>query len=531
MHFMKKILFICVLLPILASAQDKVMLVADAHVFAQSLWQSGDAFDEMMVGQRKMLDLSESAFVALVDSALAYHPSLVLIPGDLTKDGELASHEVVVAQLERLHAAGIAVLAIPGNHDISGAAHAYNGAEVTSVDNLQDAEWEQMYAVVYDRVVAKDAASHSYIAEPLPGVSVLGIDASHGMSDGYLSEATLAWVLAQADAATKKGNMLIAMSHWQLLEHADNGGLILESGRLQNADAVRDSLMAHGVRLILTGHMHINSITTYRDTLNISGDSIVEISTGSPITYPCPYRWLTISKDRSCVSVETEQLTALPNYDNLTAYSREWMAEHAKTLILPLSNRMFGQLQSVIESYIRSSVPAFAAEMVISMLNASMPQSPEAKAQLIDKHLGGTVVELYLLHSDGNEPEYAHADSLAQALYAGVGALIHELTDAAMTYYPSMQQPLIDAVLASLQVPVQSLVEDRTHWTSAYYSDCTNDLKLELNINSAQQNTRLDESHVENGDMILYDLLGRRVDDVRLLKSGVYIQNGKKIMF
>ena len=109
------------------------------------------------------------------------------------------------------------------------------------------------------------------------------------------------------------------------------------SARLQAADTIRDELMAHGVHMLLTGHVHVNSISTYRDTIAVIGDSIVEISTGSPITYPCPYRWLTIASDRSTVEVSTAMLSALPEQDDLTTYSREWMKEHIEIMMPSLS--------------------------------------------------------------------------------------------------------------------------------------------------------------------------------------------------
>jgi metallophosphoesterase superfamily enzyme len=84
---MKKIyLFLLLLLPLFVCAQEKIMLIADPHVLASSLVEEGAAFDSMMQKQRKMIDMSEAAFCALVDTALQYKPALVLIPGDLTKD-------------------------------------------------------------------------------------------------------------------------------------------------------------------------------------------------------------------------------------------------------------------------------------------------------------------------------------------------------------------------------------------------------------------------------------------------------------
>ena len=190
---------VMVLFASVAIAQERVMLITDPHVLASSLVEQGTAMDEMMAGQRKMLDMSEEVFVALIDTALAHKPALVLIPGDLTKDGEMASHNVVVEQLERLRAAGINVLLIPGNHDIGGKAYAYQGSEKVAVDVLADADWESQYAWVYEQAIAKDPQSHSYVAEPLRGVTVLGIDASHNDGEGDFVQFD---VLAGADSTT-----------------------------------------------------------------------------------------------------------------------------------------------------------------------------------------------------------------------------------------------------------------------------------------------------------------------------------------
>ena len=208
----KKLLLLLAWFPIILIGQNAVdntiMVIADPHVMAESLADSGVAFDNMIAKQRKMLDMSEMAFEALVDTALLYHPSLVLIPGDLTKDGELASHDVVLSQLERLQEAGIKTLLIPGNHDIGGTAYSYLGEEKTSVETLADTDWESTYAMVYDQAIAKDPHSHSYVAEPLSGVTVIGIDASHNDGEGVLSHTTLACILQQADDASKKYNMI-----------------------------------------------------------------------------------------------------------------------------------------------------------------------------------------------------------------------------------------------------------------------------------------------------------------------------------
>ena len=165
--------------------------------------------------------------------------------------------------------------------------------------------------------------------------------------------------------------------------------------------------------------------------------------------------------------------------------------------------------------------------MIFQMLKKSLPQTDEEKTKLVEKHLASTIVELYLLHSEANEPEHAHADSLAQALYAGVGNMMHELTDATLQKYGSIQQAMIDMVNKTMQPSVQSLVEDRTHWASPY-SDHTDDLTGHWVINEPLPETPVENVTDSKEDGAIYDLLGRRVAEPHY--RGVYIQNGKKFI-
>lgn len=521
---MKKILlYLFVCLPWIAWGQEKIMLIADPHVMASSLTDNGVAFNEMMAGERKMLDVSQEAFTALIDTALQHKPALVLIPGDMTKDSEVASHRVVVEQLNRLRAVGIKTLVVPGNHDINGNAYAYQGADKIAVESLQHAAWESTYATVYDQAVAKDPNSHSYVAEPLAGVSVLGIDCANGT----IGDNTLSWLLAQADEAHDKGNMIIAMSHWQLLEHVDNGGIVLESGRVQNADVVRNALMAHGVHLVLTGHVHVNSISTYRDTIAMTGDSIMEISTGSVITYPCPYRWLTVAKDRSRIEVQTAYLTALTGQTDLTTYSRAWMKEHTENLLPTVAIQLFDKSAKVVEDIVTEKMAGNPmGAMVVMAIKQVLSQSNEQKVALVEKHMGSTLVDLYLLHSAANEPDYTAADSLAQAAYSGMDAMMREVTDKALSSQKSLQDNLVVAVQDANKPAIQSLVEDRTHWASQY-SDCTDDLQGVWVISEPKVQSAVENVTNNPSDDAIYDLLGRRVAE---MQQGIYIQNGKKFI-
>ena len=460
---MKKLVLVLAFLPLFTWAQDRIMVIADPHVYPLSAIDQEADFDTYMAKQRKMIDLSEPVWNALIDTALAYHPSLVLIPGDLTRDGELVAHDTVAAALNRLQQAGIRTLVIPGNHDLP--------------DNVA---WESLYM---DSTMVKDPDSYSYAVKALQGLTVLGIDGSNGKASvGTLSEQSLAWLLAQADSAVAKGHTIIAMCHWQILEHFDQQGTLESSCRMKNADALRDSLMAHGVHLVLTGHFHVNGITTYRDTTGLTNDSLMEITTGSPITYPCPYRWLTLSADRADITVETDYLTAVDTIADMETYSREWMREHTQNLIPTLALKVWNKVDNNWDR-VEAALSKVYMGWLSESLRAALPQTDSARIDLVQRYLGTPAIDLYLFHSEANENERPEmGQAMAQAVYAGMDGMMDEVFGA----YEELV-PIFKAMARSMaEEPVQSMVKDVTQWKSATYADQTNDLRGTWTVNAPQ---------------------------------------------
>ena len=115
-------LFLCVLVFIAttsAQAQTKIAVLSDIHVMSPELLvNDGTAWQNFLNSDRKLLDYSHEVYDVLIEKFLADKPNILLITGDLTKDGEKLSHQYVVAGLDRLREVGIHVYVIPGNHEL-----------------------------------------------------------------------------------------------------------------------------------------------------------------------------------------------------------------------------------------------------------------------------------------------------------------------------------------------------------------------------------------------------------------------------
>ena len=72
----------------------KMVIISDLHVMApQLLVNDGPAFEDYVSRDRKMLRESVEILDTLVGDIQALEPDIVLVTGDLTKDGERASRD------------------------------------------------------------------------------------------------------------------------------------------------------------------------------------------------------------------------------------------------------------------------------------------------------------------------------------------------------------------------------------------------------------------------------------------------------
>ena len=97
----------------------RVGVLSDIHLYPTSLGTSGSALAAYIAADPKMLIDSEAILNAAIDGLIQEHVKFVIIPGDLTKDGELASHVLMAKHLAKLEQRGIQVYVVPGNHDIN----------------------------------------------------------------------------------------------------------------------------------------------------------------------------------------------------------------------------------------------------------------------------------------------------------------------------------------------------------------------------------------------------------------------------
>ena len=298
---------------------QKMVVLSDPHVMAPGLLVSeGTAWTTYLNGQRKLVDYSKLLFDdMIVRIKRDLRPGLVLISGDLTKDGEQVSHKYVTSKLDELRAIGIKTLVIPGNHDRGSNSDAvYYDGDGTSAADVATNDWFATQYANYGYGASSERldGTLTYACEPITGLVVIGIDSS---TDGVVSSTTLDGVAEKANAARTNGKKVIAMMHHPLIPHFTGVDNFVETAVVSNYETVRNALADAGIRVVFTGHFHTSDIAMDKNA-DLSRE-IYDVNTGSLISYPCDYREVTLSNDLSELSITTGHLAdVLPKRINVT---------------------------------------------------------------------------------------------------------------------------------------------------------------------------------------------------------------------
>jgi predicted phosphodiesterase len=263
------------------------------------------------------------------------NPDIVLIPGDLTKDGEKVSHEAVASLLRLLENNGTKVFVIPGNHDVNNPeAVAYNGDNANPVPTIQARDFARIYGDFgYKNALCRDPNSLTYISQPYRGLWILGIDDCEYYNNtttetvaGIIKPETMIWILAKLSEAKQKNIMVLGMMHHGIMEHYAGQNQVDPGYVTENWETNSASLMNAGLKIMFTGHYHANDITLS----STNGNVLYDIETGSLVTPLSPYRIINLTGKG--MDIHTKWITSInctmPGGVSFTDYSHAFLSAH-----------------------------------------------------------------------------------------------------------------------------------------------------------------------------------------------------------
>jgi 3',5'-cyclic AMP phosphodiesterase CpdA len=333
--------------PLPAYPAVRFAVLSDPHLYDPALGIEGAAFQEYLDNDRKLLPQSEEILDAALARVGTLGASFLLVPGDLTKDGEKQDHQIMARKLAVLSEKGINVYVVPGNHDVlNPAAFSYSGSTKSRVANVTPEEFAAIYGEAgYKAALYRDPGSLSYVAEPAPGLWLLAIDSASYAQNGRratpatgggFTAARVRWVEGMLAEARRRGKAVIAMLHHGAVEHfpgqeKNSGEYLVNDWR-----EVSGMLAAYGVRVAFTGHFHAQDITLRKTA---DGAFLFDVETGSLASFPNPVRSVAITP-MGTMTIRSSFIEELPSFaargEYFWTFSRETLSSNITGLAVKI---------------------------------------------------------------------------------------------------------------------------------------------------------------------------------------------------
>lgn len=342
----------------------RIAVMSDLHYLSPDMIADTEDFEHAFNSDRKLLKESSSVLREMLERVRADKPDILLVSGDLTKDGEQECHAALAKQLQQLQqdVPGLKIYVINGNHDIRN----YNAKNFNTADGkavpatrTEPEDFKRIYDFVYSdpTVLAtftpaegNKAGGLSYVARPVEGLTVIAMDTCRYSSDntsigddehetsGAISADLEKWVIEQTAAAKARGDLVIGLEHHGLVPHFDVQPTILPMYLVNGYERIAQEYADAGMSVVFTGHMHAVDIAAMTTA---AGNTFYDIETGSALTYPCPVRFVDLRRStvggetNTYMSVSTKTHIGPIHYtdpatgvayviDDLTEYAREF---------------------------------------------------------------------------------------------------------------------------------------------------------------------------------------------------------------
>ena len=395
-HTLKKLIALATVLalvlafaPVSALALDSSKLnfavISDIHYYPESYSDNySDAFIQWGLSGNKQYAMQEglidSAFAAIKEhSKGANGIKYVIIPGDLTHNGEYLAHTELAAKLEQLEEeTGVQVIVINGNHDINNySAKTFENGKAESVRCTTADEFREIYKNLgYDLAVSEytppegeEAGGLSY-SVVVDGYRIILMDggkysadstdsgeASHETGGNY-SESLWKWILDQTAQANANGETIVGVTHWSIVPHYVSQATLFQDFPIDNNLYVSETLADAGMHYVFTGHSHSNDISSH---VSDNGEIIYDCQTNSLMEFPNYFREISFTSndgettceyntlDVDCVLPVTDvfNTTFAQPYRTTTSFNYTYkgsLTNYVMGLITPTLVNLFGEI-------------------------------------------------------------------------------------------------------------------------------------------------------------------------------------------
>ncbi|MCL1952846.1 MAG: metallophosphoesterase [Oscillospiraceae bacterium] len=289
-----------------------VAVLSDIHLFPEAMTGNNSASYQAENGAKPAIyteGLLKSALAAVERDVKRKGIQFLLVPGDLTRDGEYEGHTLLAKYLNEFEKkTGVQVAVINGNHDIHNSyARTYadgksKAARKTTPQDFCDIYKDLGYDLPnlsrYRPPRGAQGGGLTYAADLGKNYRLIAIDGCKYTPDytddsyehktgGRMSPAQFSWVLTEIETAREAGKTVIGIMHHNLTEHLGYEGSVFQDFMIEDFRKVRGALADAGLHFMFTGHTHIGEIG---EALSDDGEKLYDICTAAVMGYPNTFR-------------------------------------------------------------------------------------------------------------------------------------------------------------------------------------------------------------------------------------------------
>lgn len=437
----------------------KITVVSDTHYYSKKNGIDGEAFRLENSRSTNLIADSEEVLRAFFKQIASDNSSdIVLISGDLTKNGEPDSHKEIIEMLRDLKSHGKRVYVITATHDFrdNGVCHKFEGENRIEIPSVKRNElFDMYYEFGPNEAIAIHKDSMSYVVQLEEGFRLFALNDDRNLEgkSGF-SKDCFKWIKEQVEDAKRNNRFIIPMTHHPILSPSPFFSLIGKGDMLGDHELRREEFPDMGISFMLTGHSHMHDISYY---FSKNGNVFYDITTAATVGYPALYRNITFNRKTQTMQIESKKLEVMPDIK----FNGKNFDEHLK-------NQFFGMIRKTIEAAATS-----ADEFAFAANSFSVKPKTVYKyywilkpfAKLLCKLKIGTVAkwtkkETGLKYSDyeniKDEKVIDYVISLIQNLYGGDAAYSPETP-----YYKITMglMSIIDSILDTLGIKVRKLLK------------------------------------------------------------------------
>lgn len=298
-------------------------LLTDTHFVSKNTWVDGKPFTFRERGDQIALKLSPEILDTYIEKIIEdTETDTVIFTGDNVNNGDMASHTDFKKRLERLTAAGKKVYVTYATHDYNGMgddenffkACRYTETGTEPIDCMRKSELFDFY---FDygakQALSVHRESGSYCVKLCDGVRLIAIiDNGNGRSHCGLFDDGFSWLKKEIQNAKNDGDIVLIAVHHPVLPPTKIYPHLADFEMLGGYKKLQALMCEENVRVVFTGHTHVQNIQKYTDE---NGNWFYDVSTIALVNAAGKMRRITVDAESGNCSVTSVGIDKINGVD------------------------------------------------------------------------------------------------------------------------------------------------------------------------------------------------------------------------